>query len=49
MSDRLARAAKGPVTRLTIDTADHNTIFIAKPKELFQALGKFVDQVDQLK
>lgn len=47
MSDRLAKAAKGPVTRLTIDTADHNTIFIAKPKDLFAALGKFIDEVDR--
>lgn len=47
MSDRLAKAANGPVTRLTIDTADHNTIFIAKPHDLFAALRKFVDEVDQ--
>jgi pimeloyl-ACP methyl ester carboxylesterase len=46
MSDRLAKAAKGPVTRLTIATADHNTIFIAKPKDLFAALRKFVDDVN---
>ncbi|HSV13344.1 MAG TPA: alpha/beta fold hydrolase [Tepidisphaeraceae bacterium] len=46
MSDRLARAAQGPVTRVTIDTADHNTIFVAKPLDLFAALQKFVDQVD---
>jgi fermentation-respiration switch protein FrsA (DUF1100 family) len=48
MSDRLARAAAGPVTRLTIDTADHNTIFIAKPRDLFAALQKFVNEVDQM-
>jgi fermentation-respiration switch protein FrsA (DUF1100 family) len=45
MSDRLAKAAGGRVTRLSIDTADHNTIFIAKPKDLFDAMQKFIDDV----
>ncbi len=45
MSDRLAKAAKGPVVRVTIDTADHNTIFIAKPLDLFSAFQKFIDQM----
>ncbi len=46
MSDRLARAAKGPVARVTIDSADHHTIFIAKPLDLFNAMRKFVNEVD---
>jgi hypothetical protein len=45
MADALGKAAKGPVTRVTIKTADHNTIFIAEPKDLFSALKIFVDQI----
>jgi uncharacterized protein len=45
MSDQLAAAAKGPVTRLRIDAADHNTIFIAAVDEPFSALGKFLDRL----
>jgi len=45
MSDRLGRAAGGPVTRLTIPTADHNSIFTAEPKDLYSSMQIFVDQI----
>jgi uncharacterized protein len=45
MSDKLGKLAKGPVTRVTIKSANHNTIFIAEPKDLFSALQIFVDQI----
>lgn len=38
MADRLARAARGPVTRLTSDTADHNDLFQEEATRLFPAL-----------
>lgn len=47
MSDRLATAAHGPVTRLRIDAADHNTIFIAATDEPFSSLGKFIEDIDK--
>jgi len=47
MSDSLAAAAGGPVTRLRIDAADHNTIFIAATNEPFYSLGKFIQDIDQ--
>jgi uncharacterized protein len=47
MSDQLAAAAGGPVTRLRIDAADHNTIFIAATDQPFPALGKFLDDIDR--
>ena len=46
MSDSLAAAAGGPVTRLRIDAADHNTIFVAATDQPFPALGKFIDDID---
>ncbi len=45
MSDDLAAAAGGPVTRLRIATADHNTIFTAEPETVWPALKKFVSEV----
>lgn len=43
MSDRLAAAAGGKVTRVTIDAADHNTIFVADPAGVASALKSFLD------
>ncbi len=37
--------AGGPVTRLRIATADHNTIFTAEPETVWPALQKWLDQV----
>ena len=45
MSDRLAAAAGGPVTRLRIPTADHNSIFDAEPAVVWPAIQKVVDDV----
>jgi fermentation-respiration switch protein FrsA (DUF1100 family) len=45
MADELARLAKGPVTRVTVKSADHNTIFSAQPKDLFSSLQIFVNQI----
>jgi fermentation-respiration switch protein FrsA (DUF1100 family) len=44
MSDRLAAKSGGPVTRLVIQTADHNSIFTAEPELVWGDLGKWVDQ-----
>jgi len=43
MSDRLAAAAGGTVTRLKIAEADHNSIFTASPKELLAAMRGFLE------
>ena len=45
MSDRLAAAAGGPVTRLVIDTADHNGIFDAEPETVWPAVEQLVETV----
>lgn len=45
MADQLGKLAKGPVTRVTIRSADHNSIFSAEPKDLFSALKIFMDQI----
>ncbi len=45
MSDRLAAAAGGPVARLVIDAADHNTIFDADPDALWPAVRRLIDRV----
>jgi uncharacterized protein len=45
MSDILAAAARGRVTRVRIATADHNGIFTAERQNLFPALGEFIDKV----
>jgi hypothetical protein len=45
MSDVLAAAARGPMTRVKIQTADHNSIFTAEPRNVFLMLGSFINQV----
>jgi fermentation-respiration switch protein FrsA (DUF1100 family) len=45
MSDRLAARAGGPVTRLVLDRADHNTVFSEEPEVLWPAMKAFVDKV----
>ena len=45
MSDRLAAAAGGPVTRLRIATADHSSIFDAEPTIVWPAVQRLVDAV----
>jgi fermentation-respiration switch protein FrsA (DUF1100 family) len=42
MADRLAWAAKGPVTRVTIDRADHNDFFEAGGERLRTSLRRFL-------
>ena len=42
MSDRLATRAGGPVTRLRVATADHNSIFDAEPDVVWAAMGRLV-------
>ena len=42
MSDRLAARAGGPVTRLRVATADHNSIFDAEPDVVWAAMGRLV-------
>ena len=42
MADRLAGAAKGPVTRLTIDEADHNDFFRVGGERVRTALREFI-------
>ena len=44
MSDDLAKSAGGPVTRVVIPEADHNTIFTANPEMVWEAMGKLVEQ-----
>ena len=43
MADRLAEAAKGPVTRVTIDEADHNDFFEAGEERILTPLRRFLD------
>jgi len=45
MSDDLAAHAGGPVIRVVIPEADHNTIFTANPEMVWGAVGEFVDRV----
>ena len=45
MSDRLAAAAGGPVTRVRVATADHNSIFDAEPGTVWPAVRRLVDGV----
>ena len=49
MADRLAAAAGGPVTRLTVPTADHNTIFTADPAAVWGALRTLLETVEKRK
>ena len=48
MSDDLAKTAPGPVTRLTIPTADHNSIFTADPPAVYAAVDRLVKQANGL-
>ena len=43
MSDRLAAACPGPVTRLNIDHADHAYYFLTDGKAVYRALGQFLE------
>jgi fermentation-respiration switch protein FrsA (DUF1100 family) len=45
MADRLAEAAKGPVTRVTIDEADHNDFFQVGGSRVMTPLRRFLDQI----
>ena len=45
MSERLAAAAGGPVTRVKIPGADHNTIFVADPGRVGKGLKGFLATV----
>lgn len=45
MGERLARAARAPVTTLWIDEADHNDFFAVAGRRADQAILKFVDGV----
>jgi hypothetical protein len=45
MSDQLANAARGPVTRITLDEADHNDFFLVGGERLFQRVGQFLDEL----
>jgi fermentation-respiration switch protein FrsA (DUF1100 family) len=42
MSDRLAAAARSPVTRIAVDRADHNDLFYVGGRALYDAIGRFV-------
>ena len=43
MSDRLAAAAGGPVTRLAVDEGDHNDLFAVGGDRILDVLGRFLD------
>jgi fermentation-respiration switch protein FrsA (DUF1100 family) len=45
MSDRLAKSAKGPVTRLSIDGARHNDVFEVGGAPLERAIAEFIEKV----
>jgi pimeloyl-ACP methyl ester carboxylesterase len=45
MADRLAEAARGPVTRVTIEGADHNDFFQTGGERVRTALSRFIDQL----
>ena len=47
MADRLAEAARGPVTRVTIEEADHNDFFQAGGEQVRTALREFIDQLSR--
>ena len=44
MSERLRKAAGGPVTYVTAET-DHNDLFELAGDELLDALGRFIDSL----
>ena len=43
MADRLAGAAGGPVTRLTVEGAGHNDFFAVGGRQILGALGQFLE------
>jgi pimeloyl-ACP methyl ester carboxylesterase len=45
MSDRLANAAKGPVTHMTIEGARHNDVFEIGGEKLERAIADFIERV----
>ena len=45
MADELAKAVPGPVTRVTIDDADHNDFFHVGGEQVETALRRFIEQV----
>ena len=45
MADRLAEAAKGPVTRVTIEGADHNDFFQVGGDRVRASLRRFIEQL----
>jgi pimeloyl-ACP methyl ester carboxylesterase len=45
MADRLAAAAKGPVTRVTIEEADHNDFFESGGERVATPLRRFIEQL----
>lgn len=45
MSDRLAKVAKGPVTRMTIDDAHHNDVFEIGGGQLEHAIANFIERI----
>ncbi len=47
MSDRLAAACGGPVTRLVLSKADHGSYFLADGPALYPALGHFVQHTSE--
>jgi pimeloyl-ACP methyl ester carboxylesterase len=49
MSDQLAATAGGPVTRMVIPTADHNSIFLADPDMVWSALGLWIEKFEGAK
>ncbi|WP_435009252.1 alpha/beta hydrolase [Tundrisphaera lichenicola] len=49
MADRLAEAARTPVTRLTIEGADHNDFFDVGGSKVLTALGRFLDALPPLR
>lgn len=45
MADRLAAAATGPVTRVTIDEADHNNFFQWGGERVMEPLRRFMEDL----
>jgi pimeloyl-ACP methyl ester carboxylesterase len=48
MSERLAAAAKGPVTRLTIDDANHGDFFSSGGRRVLDVFGQFLDETGKI-
>jgi fermentation-respiration switch protein FrsA (DUF1100 family) len=45
MGERLARAAKSPVTTIWIDDAEHNDFFAVAGRHVDQAVVRFVESI----